>query len=38
MKEKVKEIRSSQVNIADAFWSRMQEKVIDVVIPFRRRF
>ncbi len=37
MKEKVKEIRSSQVNIADAFWSQMQEKVIDVVIPFQEK-
>ncbi len=37
MREKVKEIRSSQVNIADAFWSRMQEKVIDVVIPFQEK-
>lgn len=37
MKEKIKEIRSSQVNIADAFWSPMQDRVIDVVIPFQEK-
>lgn len=37
MEEKAKEIRSGQVSIEDGFWSRMQEKVIDVVIPFQEK-
>ena len=37
MKKTVTEIRESQVKISDAFWSRIQEKVIDVVIPFQEK-
>ena len=37
MKEKIKEIRNGQVNIADVFWSPIQEKVIDVAIPFQEK-
>ncbi|MCI9143989.1 MAG: glycoside hydrolase family 127 protein [Lachnospiraceae bacterium] len=35
MSKKVSEVGSSQVKISDAFWSQMQERVIDVVIPFQ---
>lgn len=37
MKKTVKEIRENQVRIADSFWSPMQEKVMDVVIPFQEK-
>lgn len=37
MGKAVEEIRESQVKITDAFWSQMQEKVIDVVIPFQEK-
>ncbi len=37
MKKTATEIKESQVKISDAFWSRMQEKVIDVVIPFQEK-
>ena len=35
MKKMAKEVNVSQVKVADGFWSGMQEKVIDVVIPFQ---
>lgn len=37
MRKKASEIGSGQVKITDAFWSQMQEKVIDVVIPFQEK-
>lgn len=37
MSKKAGEVRSGQVKISDAFWSQMQEKVIDVVIPFQEK-
>ena len=37
MKKTATEIKERQVKISDAFWSRMQEKVIDVVIPFQEK-
>ena len=37
MKKTVSEVRENQVKITDAFWSQMQEKVIDVVIPFQEK-
>lgn len=37
MEKRVREIKSSRVTISDAFWSKMQEKVIDVVIPFQEK-
>lgn len=37
MKRAVKEIGESQVKIADPFWSQLQEKVINVVIPFQEK-
>ncbi|MCM1136049.1 MAG: glycoside hydrolase family 127 protein [Clostridium sp.] len=37
MKKIAREIQSSQVKIDDAFWSQIQEKVIDVVIPFQEK-
>lgn len=37
MKKAAKEIRENQVRISDAFWSQMQDKVIDVVIPFQEK-
>lgn len=37
MGKAVKEVGESQVRIKDPFWSRMQEKVIDVVIPFQEK-
>lgn len=37
MKKTAKEVNVSQVKVADGFWSGMQEKVIDVVIPFQEK-
>ena len=37
MKKTVSEVRENQVKITDAFWSQIQEKVIDVVIPFQEK-
>lgn len=37
MKKAAKEVNVSQVKVADGFWSGMQEKVIDVVIPFQEK-
>lgn len=37
MGKAVKEIRESQVRITDTFWSQMQEKVINMVIPFQEK-
>ena len=37
MKKMAKEVNVSQVKVADGFWSGMQEKVIDVVIPFQEK-
>ncbi len=37
MKKAAKEINVSQVKVADGFWSRIQEKVIDIVIPFQEK-
>lgn len=37
MEKAVREVRENQVRIADAFWSPVQEKVIDVVIPFQEK-
>ena len=35
--EKIREVGSSRVTISDSFWRPMQEKVIDVVIPFQEK-
>ena len=37
MKKTAEEVRVSQVKIEDAFWSKIQEKVIDQVIPFQEK-
>ena len=37
MEQKVREIGSRSVKITDAFWSKIQQKVIDVVIPFQEK-
>ena len=37
MSKKGNEVGSNQVKIVDAFWSQMQERVIDVVIPFQEK-
>ena len=37
MKKAAKEVNVSQVKVEDGFWTEMQEKVIDVVIPFQEK-
>ena len=37
MKKTAKEVGVKNVKIKDSFWSPMQEKIIDVVIPFQER-
>ncbi len=37
MKKAAREVNVSQVKVADGFWTGMQEKVIDVVIPFQEK-
>lgn len=37
MENRVEEIKTGQVKIIDGFWSKVQEKVIDVVIPFQEK-
>lgn len=37
MKKIAKEVGAGQVKILDNFWSQIQEKVIDVVIPFQEK-
>ena len=36
-KEMSKEIALQQIRIKDPFWSGMQEKITDTVIPFQER-
>lgn len=37
MNKAVDEVSVKQVEIKDDFWSQMQEKVIDIVIPFQEK-
>ena len=37
MSKAVREADNGKVRIADSFWSRIQEKVIDIVIPFQEK-
>ena len=37
MKKEADEIKVNQVKIVDSFWSGLQEKVTDIVIPFQER-
>lgn len=37
MKKTAREVSNSKVKISDSFWSQMQEKVTDVVIPFQEK-
>ena len=37
MKKTVKEIPVKQVNIQDEFWSKIQKRMIDTVIPFQEK-
>ena len=37
MSKKAKQVKVNQVKVQDIFWSRLQDKIIDTVIPFQER-